>query len=98
MNLQIGAATQIGVILIIIGLVCLIKPYNTAKWHANDAEIEKREFKRQQSHKKKKDRQEYHRDPNRQDVEPSAFSIMAFRVLGGISFAAGAALAVWSFL
>lgn len=97
MNLQIGAATQIGLILIVVGLVCLIKPYNTAKWHANDAEIEKREFKRQQSHKKKKDRQEYHRDPNRQDVEPSAFSINVFRVLGIIAFLAGIATVIWSF-
>lgn len=95
---EIGFATQLGALLVIVGLWCLFKPYDTAKWHANDAEIEKQLFKRQQSHKPKKERQEYHRDPNRQDVEPSAFSINAFRVLGGVAAVAGAVLAVWSFL
>ena len=98
MNLQIGYMTQIGVFLLIVGLCCLIKPYNTAKWHANDAEIEKRLFKRQQSHKKKSDRQEYHRDPNREDVEPSIFSMNVFRILGAIATAAGTICIVWSLI
>ena len=96
MNVQIGYITQVGVFLLIVGLCCLIKPYDTAKWHANDAEIEKRLFKRQQSHKKKSERQEYHRDPNRVDVEPTAFSMNAFRVLGAISAVAGAVCIIWS--
>lgn len=96
MGLQIGYVTQIGAILLVVGLCCLLKPYDTAKWHANDAEIEKRLFKRQQSHKKKSERQEYHRDPNRVDVEPSAFSMNVFRVLGALSTAVGVVCIVWS--
>ena len=95
---EIGYATQLGLLLLLVGLWCLFKPYSTAKWHANDPEIEKRLFKRQQSHKPKKERQKYRRDPDRQDVEPTAFSVNVFRVLGAAAAVSGAALTVWSFL
>lgn len=95
---QVGTATQLGLILMIIGMVCAFKPYETAKWHKNDPDAQEREHKRIQSHRRKKNRVEFDTGSLAVEREPSPVSIWVFRILGAAALVSGAALAVWSFL
>ena len=80
------------------GLLCVAKPYQTAKWHKNDPDIQEREHKREQSHRRKKDRVEFDASILETEREPSNLAVRAVRVLGAIALVAGAALMLWSFL
>lgn len=95
---EIGIATQLGFILAVIGLLCVARPYQTAKWHKNDPDMQEREHKRAQSHRRKRDRVAF--DPAILEVErePSRLAVQAVRVLGSITLAVGGALIIWSFV
>ena len=95
---QVGIATQLGLLLVVMGLLCVAKPYQTAQWHKNDPDIQEREHKREQSHRRKKDRVEFDASILETEREPSNLAVRAVRVLGAIALVAGAALMLWSFL
>lgn len=95
---EIGIATQLGFILAVIGLLCVARPYQTAKWHKNDPDMQEREHKRAQSHRRKKNRVAF--DPSVLEVErePSQLAVQAVRIIGAIALVAGGALIIWSFI
>ncbi|SMC68762.1 hypothetical protein [Papillibacter cinnamivorans] len=97
-NWQIGTATQIGLLLIVIGLICLLRPYQMAKWHENDPTVLHREHKRIQSRKKKSQRAAFDSAVLETEREPSRPAIILVRVLGILAAAGGAGLFIWSIL
>jgi hypothetical protein len=97
-NWQIGTATQMGFLLLIIGCACLFRPYQTAKWHKNDPDIRRREHKRIQSHRRKSQRVEFDSAAISINQEPSHSFVTLVRVLGALFGAVGLAILLWSFL
>lgn len=98
MNIEIGIATQLGFLMVVMGLLCVLKPYQTAKWHKNDPDMQEREHKRAQSHRRKKNRVEFDPSILETEREPSSAAVYGVRILGAIVLVAGAALMIWSFL
>ena len=98
MNIEIGIATQLGFLIVIMGLLCIRQPYQTAKWHKNDPDMQKREHKRAQSHRRKKNRVEFDESVLEVEQEPSNGSVTAVRILGWVALVAGGALTIWSVL
>lgn len=97
-DVQIGIATQLGFLLVVMGLLCAVKPYQTAKWHKNDPDMQEREHKRAQSHRRKKNRVAFDASILETEREPIPFVVAAVRALGILGIIAGAALMIWSFL
>lgn len=95
---QVGTATQLGLILVVIGLVCALQPYQTAKWHQNDPDVQEREHKRIQSHRRKKDRVDFDAGTLAVEREPSRLAVLVVRILGAAALTGGAALTIWSLL
>lgn len=93
---QIGTATQLGFLLIIVGMACAFRPYETAKWHQNNPDIQERLHKRVQSHRPKKQRVAFDPSALAAEREPVPLSVLGFRVLGGLALAAGVLLTAWS--
>ena len=96
--LEIGIATQLGFIMMVIGILCAARPYETAKWHKNDADFQEREHKRAQSHRKKKDRVAFDPSVLAVEREPSAVAVCMVRILGAVSLTLGTILTIWSIL
>lgn len=96
MNIEIGIATQIGFLMVVMGLLCAFRPYQTAKWHKNDPDMQEREHKRAQSHRRKKNRVEFDSSILEVEREPSSTAVKAVRILGAVVLVAGIALIIWS--
>lgn len=96
MNIEIGIATQIGFLMVVMGLLCAFRPYQTAKWHKNDPDMQEREHKRAQSHRRKKNRVEFDSSILEVEREPSSAAVKAVRILGAVVLVAGIALIIWS--
>ena len=96
--MHIGFTTQLGFLMMVMGLMCAIKPYQTAKWHKNDPKMQEREHKRAQSRRRKKNRIKFDAGMLGLEQEPSGMAVHAVRVLGWAILLGGAALTVWSLL
>lgn len=95
---QVGIATQLGLLLVVMGLLCAFKPYQTAKWYKNDPDIQERRHKWAQSHHRKNDQTEFDTGIPEAKQGPSHVAITAVRFLGIIALVMGAILILWSFL
>lgn len=80
---------QLGLLMILVGGICAVKPYSIAKWHENDVETQSRMHKRAEGHKRKKDRVKFDVSAYDGSREPGHASVIAVRVLGVVAVVLG---------